>query len=129
MRPTQSAVESPVKLLQVLCQGFGLRKLWKLQVIIAGGDWVACARPMGSAAIWARGLTIRSSEASEVTSLEAAGLLLGIASTTDVQLVHLVLEGCSFQSEALCCPALAGHPPGGGSQSLDDDMPLGLFKS
>jgi hypothetical protein len=44
----------------------------------------------------------------------AAGFSPGILSTTNVQLVHLVLECCSLQPKALCCPALAGNSPGGG---------------
>ena len=43
--------------------------------------------------------------------------------------MHLVLECCSFQSQAFCGSALAGYSAGGGSQSLNDDLPLGLFES
>jgi len=43
--------------------------------------------------------------------LELPGLLRGIASATDVQLVHLVLERRSFQSEALCGSASACDSP------------------
>ena len=61
--------------------------------------------------------------------LELPGLLRGIASATDVQLVHLVLERRSFQSEPLCGSASACDSPRGGFQSLDDDLPLSLFES
>lgn len=59
----------------------------------------------------------------------AARFSPGILSTTNVQLVHLVLECCSLQSEALCRSALASDSPGGGSQSIDNGLPLGLFET
>jgi hypothetical protein len=65
----------------------------------------------------------------EATFLELPDWCRGIASTTDVQLVHLVLKCCSFQPEARCGSTLAGYSPGGGSQSLDDDLPLSFFES
>jgi hypothetical protein len=55
--------------------------------------------------------------------------LPGILSTTNVQLVHLVLECCSLQSQALCRSALAGDSPRGGYQSIDNGLPLGLFET
>jgi hypothetical protein len=108
--------------------GIGLRKLWKLQAIIEGGlgSPVPDRRAVPPCGRGSHGPEFRSFR-SNVS--RAAGLLLGIRSTTDVQLVHLVLEGCSFQSEALCGSTLAGYSPGGGSQGLDDDLPLSLFKS
>src|SRR5271165_624936 len=54
--------------------------------------------------------------------------LFAIASAADVQFVHLVLQRCSFQSEALCGSTLAGYSSRGGSQSLDDDLPLGMLE-
>src|ERR1700739_1302225 len=61
--------------------------------------------------------------------LRATALLLRIVSTTNVQLVHLVLECCSLQSQALCRSALAGDSPGGGYQSINNGVPLGLFET
>jgi len=54
--------------------------------------------------------------------------LHGIASTTDVQLVHLVLERCSFQSEALCGSAPAGYPARRALQRIDNDLTFSLFE-
>ena len=54
--------------------------------------------------------------------------LHGIASTTNVQLVHLVLECCSFQSEALCRPAPAGYPARRAFQRIDNDLTFSLFE-
>jgi len=53
----------------------------------------------------------------------------GILCTTNVQLVHLVLECCSLQSQALCRSALAGDSPGGGYPSINNGLPLGLFET
>jgi hypothetical protein len=57
------------------------------------------------------------------------GPSLRIVGTTHVQLVHLVLERCSFQSEALCGSTWAGDSPRGAFQGLDDDLPFSLFES
>src|ERR1700730_2155057 len=54
--------------------------------------------------------------------------LPGIASAADVQLVHLVLEGCSFQSEALCRPAPAGYPARRAFQRIDNDVTFSLLE-
>jgi len=58
----------------------------------------------------------------------SAGLLPGVASAADVQFVHLVQQRCSFQSEALRRSALTTYLPGGSSQRIGDDLPLGLFE-
>ena len=54
--------------------------------------------------------------------------LHGIASATDAQLVHLVLKGCSFQSEALCRPAPAGYPARRAFQRIDNDLTFSLLE-
>lgn len=60
---------------------------------------------------------------------ELPHLSSGIVNTTDVQLAHLVLERCSFESEAFCRSTLAGYSSGCSSQRIDDDLPLGLFET
>jgi len=60
------------------------------------------------------------------TDLGASRRVVG---TTDVQFAHLVLECCSFQPEALRRSALAGYSSRCGSQSIDNDLPLGLFET
>ena len=46
----------------------------------------------------------------------------------DIELPHLILKGCSFESEALCRASSTTYPGGGAFQSVDDDLPLGLLK-
>jgi hypothetical protein len=108
--------------------GIGLRKLWILQVFLRV-VWSRLCPTDGQCRHAGAGLTGRSSEAFRNNVSRAAELLLGIRSTTDVELVHLVLERCSLQAEALCGSALAGDSPRDGFQGLDDDLPLSLLES
>jgi hypothetical protein len=51
-----------------------------------------------------------------------------MVSATDVQFPHLVLERCSFQSEALGGSPVTSYSSGGSSQRVADDVPLSLFE-
>ena len=105
-----------------------LRKLLKAQatVEVCLGSPVPDRRALPSCGRGSQGVGV---EKLQKERSRANGLLLGIRNTTDVQLVHLVLECCSFQSQALCRSALAGDSSAGSSQSSDDDLPLSLFES
>ena len=105
-----------------------LRKLLKAQatVEVCLGSPVPDRRALPSCGRGPQGVGV---EKLQKERSRANGLLLGIRNATDVQLVHLVLERCSFQAEALCGSALAGDSPRDGFQGLDDDLPLSLFES
>src|SRR5208282_472539 len=51
-----------------------------------------------------------------------------IVGSTDVQLAHLVLERCAFESEALCRSTFAGYSSGRVFQSTDNCLTLHFFE-
>src|SRR3984957_4476728 len=51
-----------------------------------------------------------------------------IVGSTDVQLAHLVLERCAFESEALCRSTFAGYSSGSVFQSTDNCLTLRCFE-
>src|SRR5579864_52097 len=54
--------------------------------------------------------------------------LLGVIGANDVELAHLILKGCPFESEPFGCSPMSADPAGRVLERIDDYLPLRLLE-